>query len=130
MNDTFLFIISLGSLFISGYLMFSQRRKNISESDASSAKAAAELNAQTITMINTMRQDLAQQKHSTDVLQDKVYILENQLKLERESTYLYKQYINYLLGGLTQLKGQLQMLKQPPAFEPITLEAFEMVQNA
>jgi len=131
MTDTLkALLIALVTTLPAYYLLWSQRRKNASDADASSAQAAAELNKQTIAMNNSLRQDMAQQKHDMQTLQDKMFLLEQQLKQERTSNYLYKQYINYLLGGIKQLAGQLQMLKQPASFEPISLEAFEKVQNA
>jgi hypothetical protein len=131
MTDTLkALLIALITTLPAYYLLWSQRRKNISEGESSSAEAAAKLNAQTIAMNNSLRADMAQQKHDMQTLQDKVFLLEQQLKAERQSTYLYKQYINYLLDGVKQLTGQLQMLKQPAAFQPITLEAFEAAYNA
>ena len=131
MNETIkAVLIALVTTLPAYYLLWSQRRKNIGDADASAATAAATLNKQTITMINSMRQDLAQQEHNMATLQDKVFILEQQLKSERQANYLYKQYINYLLGGIKQLSGQLQMLQQSASFEPITLEAFEAAYNA
>ena len=112
------------------YIMFSQRRKNLSEGDASSAEAAAKLNAQTIAMIGSMRTDLAQQKHNTEVLQDKVYLLEQQLKNERRANVLYKEYINYLLHGSEDNRAQIEEHGSVPVFIPITLQAFEAAHNA
>ena len=130
MNDTIRAVLLALITALPAYIiMMSQRRKNLSDGDASSAAAAATLNKQTIEMTNAIRQELAQQKHALAVLQDKVYLLEQQLKNERHANYLYKQYINYLLGGIKQLAGQLQMLQQPASFEPITLEAFEAAYN-
>ena len=131
MNETLKAVILALITALPAYvIMLSQRRKNISESDASSAEAAAKLNAQTINMINTMRQDLVQQKHSTETLQDKVFVLEHQLKAEREGNYLYKKYINYVLNGDEQNRTQLQNEGKQPVFVPITLEAFEAAENA
>ena len=111
------------------YLLFSQRRKNASEADASIADAAAKLNKQTIEMLASQSSTLDAANNRIKNLETKVDLLEQQVKAERRATRLYKQYINYLLSGIKQLTGQLDMLKQPPAFDPMTLEAFETVDN-
>jgi len=112
------------------YLLWSQRRKNLSEADATSAEAAARLNAQTIAMIEAMKKDIAQQEHNTAVLQDKVYLLEQQLKQARSSNYLYKQYINYLIKGSEENRAAIEITGHNPPFVPISLEAFEAAHNA
>ena len=112
------------------YLMWSQHRKNVGEGEASSASAAATLNKQTIDMINSMRHDLDQQKHNGAVLEDKVFILEQQVKQERRDKYLYKKYINYVLKGDEENRAQIECDGKKPVFVPVTLEAFEAAQNA
>ena len=131
MNETLkAVLIALLTTLPAYYLLWSQRRKNLSEADATSAEAAARLNAQTIAMIEVMKKELKQQEHNTAVLQDKVYLLEQQLKQARSSNYLYKQYINYLIKGSEENRAIIETTGNKPAFIPISLEAFESIQNA
>ena len=76
MLDVLLALVAVGSLVLNGYLIYSQRKKNISSSTLDYAKVNELVQTQMVKLVERYRRDLV----------------------------MYKKYINYLLKGIAEDK--------------------------